>query len=646
MTHRQDSRPATSTELFRPLLETVPDALVLVNAEGRIVLANPQSETLFGYPQGGLEGLPVDHLVPTRLRGGHGEHRRSFFGDPKLRSMGSRGQLHGLRKDGTEFAIEINLAPVQTDGGLLVSAAIRDVTEQRRLQEQLERKNEELEEQYRRGQEANRLKSEFLANMSHELRTPLNAIIGFSEILHDGKAGELAPQQKEFTGDVLASARHLLQLINDVLDLAKVEAGKIEFHPEPVDLVRLVSEVRDVVRTLVARKRLKVTTEVDPDLTGLVLDPGKLKQVLYNYLSNAIKFSNDGGEVFVTATPKGAHHFRLEVRDTGIGIRREDLARLFVEFQQLDTSIAKKYQGTGLGLALTKRIVIAQGGSVGVSSEFGRGSAFHVILPRQTAPGAESRAPRAMGREGAPAVLVVEDDPRDLEQITEALLGGGYAVHGATNGERAIALCRERAFAGITLDLLLPDMSGWDVLHAIRVSGHNVTTPVIVVSVIADLSAAAAYAVQDYLVKPLDAGEILKSLLQCGVTPPHNSVLIVDQDEHAARELQQRLERAGYRTLHALDGAQAHQLARTARPAAAVIELTAHDDGLEVLARLRELEPGHAMAVIVSSRHKPGQAGAQRPRFIGGVDKGHDAGAAVVAELGRMLGGRAPGPGG
>ena len=645
MTHRPGSRPATSTELFRPLLETVPDALVLVDAAGRIVLANPQSEALFGYPQGGLEGLGVDQLVPARLRGGHGQHRRSFFGDPKLRSMGSRGQLYGLRKDGTEFAIEINLAPVQTDGGLLVSAAIRDVTEQRRLQEQLERKNEELEEQYRRGQEANRLKSEFLANMSHELRTPLNAIIGFSEILHDGRVGELAPQQKEFTGDVLASARHLLQLINDVLDLAKVEAGKIEFHPEPIQLGRLVSEVCDVVRTLVARKRLKLTTQIDPGLTGLVLDAGKLKQVLYNYLSNAIKFSHDGGEVIVSAAPKGAHHFRLEVRDSGIGIRHEDLARLFVEFQQLDTSIAKKYQGTGLGLALTKRIVVAQGGSVGVSSELGEGSAFHAILPRQTAPGAaESRAPRAAGPAGAPAVLVVEDDPHDLEQITEALLAGGYAVHSATNGDRAIALCREQAFVGITLDLLLPDMNGWDVLHAIRIAGPNVTTPVIVVSVIADVSAAAAFAVQDYLVKPLDAGEILKSLRQCGVNPAH-SVLIVDHDEPAARELQQRLERAGYHTLHASDGAQAHQLVRSARPAAAVIELTADDDGLEVLARLRDLDPGHAMPVIVSSRHKLERRGAQRPHSIGGVDKGRDAGPAVVAELRRLLG-PAPGPGG
>ena len=254
----------------------------------------------------------------------------------------------------------------------------------------LERKNRELQEQNRRVEEATRQKSEFLANMSHELRTPLNAIIGFSELIHDEKAGPLSAMQKEFLGDVLTSARHLLQLINDVLDLAKVEAGKMTFRPERVDVARLVGEVRDVARSLSARRAISVDVQVEDELSAF-LDPGKLKQVLFNYVSNALKFTPEGGRVVVRARSEQGERLRLEVQDQGIGIAPEDLERLWVEFQQLDAGSSKRYQGTGLGLALTRRIVVAQGGTVGVESAVGRGSTFWAVLPR-VAP-AEGPAP-------------------------------------------------------------------------------------------------------------------------------------------------------------------------------------------------------------------------------------------------------------
>jgi signal transduction histidine kinase len=195
--------------------------------------------------------------------------------------------------------------------------------------------------------------------------------------------GPLSDDHREYMGDILTSGRHLLQLINDILDLAKIESGKMEFRPEPVDLAVLIREVRDVVRTMTDRKRIGITTDIDPAVRDIVLDPRKLKQVLYNFLSNALKFTPEEGQVTVRVRLEGAENILLEVEDTGIGIREEDLDQLFTEFHQLDTSIAKKYQGTGLGLALTRRIVEAQGGAVRVQSTPGKGSVFGVLLPRE-----------------------------------------------------------------------------------------------------------------------------------------------------------------------------------------------------------------------------------------------------------------------
>jgi signal transduction histidine kinase len=244
---------------------------------------------------------------------------------------------------------------------------------------------DDLEVEKRNAQDASRMKSEFLSNMSHELRTPLNAIMGFAQLLAHGKVGAVSPEQREFLGDILTSSDHLLQLINGVLDLAKVDAGKMEFHPEPIDLTRLVDEVRNILRAMSESKHIHIDTDLDPRGMDLELDPTKLKQVLYNFLSNALKFTADHGRVVVRVRPEDATTFRLEVSDSGIGIRPEDVEKLFSEFRQLDSSAAKRYQGTGLGLALTRRIVEAQGGHTGVQSSLGKGSTFFAVLPRRAA---------------------------------------------------------------------------------------------------------------------------------------------------------------------------------------------------------------------------------------------------------------------
>jgi len=368
---------------FRELLESAPDSIVIIDAAGKMVLINAQTEAMFGYSRQELLGQLVEMLIPAAYRREHPELRARYFNAPRLRHAMAQGlDLYGLRKDGSQFAAEINLSPITTAEGQLVTAVIRDVSERKRLEEARTRARE-LEGVNRRVQEASRLKSEFLANMSHELRTPLNAIIGFSALLHAGKAGALSATQQEYLGDILSSSRHLLQLINDVLDLAKIEAGKIELQPQPVDLSRVAAEVKDILRGFAVEKHVDIAVCVSPNIGEVVTDPRLLKQVLYNYLSNAIKFTPERGRIELRIDEAPNECFGVRVSDTGIGIGEADIPRLFEEFQQLDAGIAKKYQGTGLGLALTKRIVEAQGGNVGVESIAGQGSTFYATLPRR-----------------------------------------------------------------------------------------------------------------------------------------------------------------------------------------------------------------------------------------------------------------------
>jgi signal transduction histidine kinase/DNA-binding response OmpR family regulator len=444
-------------------------------------------------------------------------------------------------------------------------------------------------------------KSQFLANMSHELRTPLNAILGFTQLLHEGEVGPLTDEQREFLGNVLTSSRHLLRLINDVLDLAKVESGRLDFRPEPIDLPQLIGEVNAILRTTAADKNVRVEMEVDPAIGSVALDPARLKQVLYNYLSNALKFTPSGGLVTVRASPEGADFFRLEVHDTGSGIRPEDLSKLFVEFQQLDTGATKKHAGTGLGLALTKRIVEAQGGSVGVRSTPGVGSVFHAVLPRQATGEPLPAMPQPRSRAGAPEILVVEDNVADQTLIVEALSGAGFSVQTAATGAQALALLRERTFDAMTLDLLLPDMSGVDLLAGLRAEGQNAKLPVIVLTVVAEEGAVAGFTVSDVLAKPIDTAALLDALRRAGVVADRRgAVLVVDDDPGCLRLMEATLGRSGFQTICRQDGEAALLAAAESRPVAVVLDLIMPRlDGFEFLERFRRTEAGRRTPVIV-----------------------------------------------
>jgi len=479
------------------------------------------------------------------------------------------------------------------------------------LADQLRARGEDIQQKNAELSKANRMKSEFLANMSHELRTPLNAVIGFSEILKDGMVGDLTAEQTEYINDIFTSGKHLLSLINDILDLSKVESGHSPLELEPVAPIQLSGSGMSVMREKASTQHVRLRAVCDPEQGTLMLDLRKAKQIVYNLLANAVKFTPEGGHVTLTLQRVGAAdvkdacaqryarafppantdaysaYLAISVADTGIGIAREDLQRLFQPFMQIDSSLSRKYAGTGLGLMMVKRLAELHGGGLLVTSEPEQGSTFTVWLPWRDATAEQIRqasdptsravmAPAAPQRTDAPLVLVVEDDTRVASMIVGHLEGGGYRVELARSAEEGLHLASQLHPSVVVLDIILPGIDGWDMLMRLKEHEDTRSLPVVIVSVTDERRRGFALGASQVLTKPVEPDELLAAVASVGANlgiPQGARVLVVDDDTKAVTLVSKHLEAAGFEPVGAFGGAEALVLARDRSTALIILDL-------------------------------------------------------------------------
>jgi signal transduction histidine kinase/DNA-binding response OmpR family regulator/HAMP domain-containing protein len=578
-------------------IATISDGFVLYDKEDRIVVCNDRVHEIYP-PVADLfrPGTSFREILESAVA----RQLIDLAGHTPEEWIAERVRQHAAPHSVVEYTYQDNrwvrISERKTqDGGTVV--VYTDITE-------LKHRQIELEEAREQAEQANKAKSQFLASMSHELRTPLNAIIGYSEILQEDVADlgrdNLVSDLKKIEG----AGRHLLGLINDILDLSKVEAGRMDVFIEDVEIVPLLEEVRAIIVPLADKNGNVTEFQMAENLGTMRTDRTKLKQSLLNILSNASKFTEKGRLTLVANRFESDRPMvRFAISDTGIGMNEEQLRRLFQAFSQADTSTTKKYGGTGLGLAITRNFCQLLGGEITVSSRPGEGSTFTIVLPDRsdTSPqGKLADVPHPSDEvHDAPTVLVVDDDPAARDLLTANLKSAGYRLVQATNGEEALSLARTIRPDAITLDVIMPKPDGWAVLSALKADADLRDIPVIIVTVLSDRGIGLSLGAVDVLTKPVDRARLMA--LTHSLLRRDGPVLVVEDDAGAREMIRQTIEKMGLSVAEAVDGRRALAwLGDHPAPAMILLDLIMPEvDGFEVLDALAAHAQWREIPVIV-----------------------------------------------
>jgi PAS domain S-box-containing protein len=593
---------AAAQQHFEMLVSNNPVAIVNVDLDGRITSCNPAFERLFGYREDEVKGRELDRLVTTEesLAEAQAYTEHAMEGGSVSGGSGRR-----IRKDGSTVDVEIASIPITVGGERVGMIGLyHDVSE--------------LLQARREAEQANETKSRFLASTSHELRTPLNAIIGYSEMLQEQAEEEGHGEYISDLSKIHSAGKHLLAVINDILDLSKIEAGKMELYLETFELRPVIDEVATTVRPLVEQHGNRFELRAAADLGAMRADVTRVRQVLLNLLSNASKFT-ERGVITLTVERDGAEVV-FRVRDTGIGMTPEQVGKLFQAFAQAEASTASKYGGTGLGLAISRRFCQMMGGDVTVESVPGTGSTFTVRLPITVGAATQEPEPTTTpAGEPLGTVLVVDDDPGVRELLSRTLSKDGFRVETAADGAAALRRARELRPDVITLDVLMPGMDGWAVLSALKSDADLAAIPVVMLTVVDEKPLGFALGVAEYLTKPIDRGRLAGVLRKHVPAGPAHTVLIVEDDTAARRVLRQELKKSGCRVVEAANGRIALQQL-TPLPDLVLLDLVMPEmDGFEFLDELRKRNgPRRIPVVVITAKDLTEE---DRRRLNGGVER-------------------------
>ncbi len=595
-----DQRVRDQQFYTRSLIESNIDALITTDPRGIITDVNKQMEALTGCTRDELIGAPFkDYFTdPERAQAGI----KLVLGEGKV----SDYELTACARDGKETVVSYNASTFHDRDRKLqgVFAAARDVTERKRYEESL--------------QQANRAKSLFLANMSHELRTPLNAILGYSEILHEDAVER---QLDEFSADlekISAAGKHLLSLINDILDLSKIEAGKMELFLESFEIAKMIGEVASTIQPMVERNLNTLHIDSALDLGMMRADQTKVRQGLFNLLSNAAKFTQEGN-ISLDARREvmdGSEWIVFRVTDTGIGLSSEQILKLFQDFTQADASTTRKFGGTGLGLALTRRFCQMMGGDVTVHSISGEGSIFTIKLPAvvseakaEVQPGAEISESVASVPAGDPAestrsshdcVLVIDDDPVQRDLLERFLSKEGFCVRTASGGKEGLLLARQLLPVAITLDVMMPEMDGWSVLSCLKADITLRDIPVIMLTMVDDPERGFTLGAAEYATKPVNRQHLSQILRKYTCSDPPCPVLLVEDDDASRALTRSILEKEGWKVCEATNGKVALECMESERPNLILLDLMMPElDGFEFADQVRRHPEWHQIPIVV-----------------------------------------------